>query len=118
MPPGTIVDNRGYNDYRQFARWTEAGVFFVARLKDNALFEVVEEPPIPEYRNILKDQTIRLTGVGATEKCPHLLRRVEAVREDTGGIPVFLTNHHGLGGSTIVAIYKDRGQIELFFQTL
>lgn len=117
--PGTIVvDDRGYNDYRLFAEWTDSGVCFVTRMKDHAQFEVVEEREPPQNRNILKDQTIRLTGTGAQEKCPHLLRRVEAVREDTGDILVFLTNHHGLGASTIAAIYKDRWQIELFFKAL
>jgi hypothetical protein len=28
--------DRGYIDYRQFARWTKAGIFFVTRLKENA----------------------------------------------------------------------------------
>lgn len=117
--PGTVVvDDRGYNDYRLFAKWTDAGVFFVTRMKDNALFEVVEEREPPQNRNILRDQIIRLSGIGAQEKCPHLLRRVEVVREDTGGILVFLTNHLGLGASTIAAIYKDRWQIELFFKAL
>ncbi len=117
--PGTIVvDDRGYNDYRLFAEWTDSGVCFVTRMKDNAQFEVVEEREPPQNRNMLKDQTIRLTGTGAQEKCPHLLRRVEAVREATGDILVCLTNHHGLGASTIAAIYKDRWQLELFFKAL
>ena len=117
-PDTIVVDDRGYNDFRLFAKWTDASVYFVTRMKDNTLFEVVEEHEVPKQRNILKDQTIRLTGTGAQQKCPHLLRRIEAVREDTGGILVFLTNHHGLGATTIAAIYKDRWQIELFFKAL
>ncbi len=117
--PGTVVvDARGYNDYRLFAEWTQTGVFFVTRFKANAQFEVVEEREPPQHRRILKDQTIRLTGPGSQEKCPYLLRRVEAVREDTGDILVFLTNPHSLGASIIAAVYKDRWQIELFFKAL
>jgi len=117
-PDTIVVDDRGYNDYRLFAKWTDAGVYFVTRMKDNTLFEVVEEHTVPQNRNIIKDQTIRLTGAGAQEKCPHLLRRVEAIREDTGGTLVFITNHRGIGASTIAAIYKDRWQIELFFKAI
>ena len=113
-----VVDDRGYNDYRLFARWTEQEIFFVTRMKDNAQFEVVQEHEPPQNRGILADQTIRLTGVGAQDKCPHLLRRVEAVRADTGDILVFLTNHHQLGASTVAAIYKERWQIELLFKAL
>jgi len=117
--PGTVVvDDRGYNDYRLFAKWTDAGVFFVTRMKDNALYEVVEEREPPQNRNILRDQTIVLSGAGARDKCAHRLRRIEAVREDTGETMVFLTNHHGLGASTVAAVYKDRWQIELFFKAL
>lgn len=117
--PGTVVvDDRGYNDYRLFAHWSETGVFFVTRLKDNAQFEVVEEREPPQNRGILCDQIIRLTGHGAQKKCPHRLRRIEALREDTGETLVFVTNHMKLGASTVAAIYKERWQIELFFKAL
>ena len=70
---------------------------------------------MPKNGNILADQTIRLTGTGAEEKCPHLLRRVR--RERQRARSSLLTNHH-LAASTIAAIYKERWQIELFFKAL
>lgn len=119
FPAGTVVvDDRGYNDYRLFSYWTDSGVYFVTRMKDNARFEVVEEREVPHNRGIVRDQIIRLTGIGAQDKCAHLLRRVEAVREDTGETLVFLTNHHKLGASTVAAIYKERWAVELFFKAL
>ena len=82
--PGTIVvDDRGYNDYRLFANWTDTGVFFVTRMKSNALYEVVQTHTLPPNMNILSDETIRFTGPGAAGKCPHPLRRIEMLREDT-----------------------------------
>jgi hypothetical protein len=119
FPAGTVVvDDRGYNDYRLFSYWTDSGVYFVTRMKDNARFEVVEEHEVPQNRGIVRDQIIRLTGIGAQDNCAHLLRRVEAVREDTGDTLVFVTNHHELGASTVAAIYKDRWAVELFFKAL
>jgi Transposase DDE domain/Domain of unknown function (DUF4372) len=116
---GTIVvDDRGYTDYKLYAKWTEEGVFFVSRMRDNAVFEVVEERAVPERGRIIRDQLIRFSGRLSREKCPHLLRRVETVREDTGEVLVFLSNHHRLAPSTIAAIFKDRWQIELFFKAL
>jgi hypothetical protein len=117
--PGTIVVyDRGYNDYLLFGQWTEQGIYFVTRMKDNAVFDVLEEKPIPLHRNILKDQVVRLTGLKAEERCPHLLRRVEVYDAEKDTTFVFLTNYFKLGSTTIAAIYKDRWQIELFFKAL
>ena len=117
--PGTIVAyDRGYNDYELFGQWTAQGVFFVTRMKDNALYDVVGEKKLPEHRNILKDELIELRGIKAIEKCPHPLRRIEAYDQETGEVFVFLTNNLELGATTIVAIYKDRWQIEIFFKAL
>jgi hypothetical protein len=117
--PGTIVvDDRGYNDYTLFGTWTAQGVYFVTRMKDNALYEVIETRRVPQNRNILRDEVIRLTGIKAEEKCPHPLRRVEAYDPETDRVFMFLTNHLQLGASTISAVYKDRWAIEQFFKAL
>lgn len=116
---GTIVvEDRGYTDYELYDKWTQSGVYFVSRLRDNAVFEVLEQRALPQDQAILKDETIRLSSPHALKRCTQLLRRIEAVREDTGEVLVFVTNHRGLAASTIAAIYKDRWQIELFFKAL
>jgi IS4 transposase len=117
--PGTVVvDDRGYNDYRLFAKWTEEQVYFVTRMKDNALYTVVQERPVPHNRSVLKDQIVFLSGIAAWGKCPYPLRRVEVWNEEKQQTLVFLTNQFGFGASTIAAIYKERWQIELFFKAL
>jgi len=115
--PGTIVvDDRGYNDYGLFGKWTAQGIFFVTRMKDNALYEVVEVQEVPQRSPRQKDEIIRLTGLNTAEKCPTVLRRIEFYDAEKDRTLVFLTNNMKLGATTIAAIYKDRLQIELFFK--
>ena len=117
--PGTIVvDDRAYNDYALFGQWTVQGISFVTRMKDNALYEVVGDKEIPQNRHILKDQLIELRGLGAIEKCPCPLRRIETYDPGTDKVLVFLTNQLEFGATTIASIYKDRWQMEIFFKAL
>ena len=113
-----MVDDRGYNDYLLFGRWTANHIYFVTRMKDNAVYDVIKKNEVPRYRHILKDEIIELRGVGAYDKCPYKLRRIEFYNDEKKEILVFLTNHLTLGASTIAAIYKDRWQIEIFFKAL
>ena len=117
--PGTIVvDDRGYNDYTLFGKWTAQEVYFVTRMKENALYEVVGEKNVPQNRNIIKDELIEFKDPKAREKCPYPLRRIELFDPGKKEVLVFLTNNLDLGATTIASIYKDRWQIELFFKAL
>jgi hypothetical protein len=119
LNPGSIVVmDRGYNDYALFGKWTDEGINFVTRLKDNAAYEVLEEVPVPENRNIRSDQLIRFTGEKAQKDCPCLLRRVVVWDPINEREIVLLTNLQDFGPTTIAAIYKDRWEIELFFKAL
>ena len=119
LAAGSIVAmDRGYNDYKLFANWTENGIYFVTRLKDNADYTVIAEQTVPINRNILADQFIVFTSQKAQTNCPHVLRRVVAWDKENSREIVLLTNHLDFGATTISAIYKDRWQIELFFKAL
>jgi hypothetical protein len=119
LSPGSIITmDKGYNDYRLFSSWTESGIYFVTRMKDNAVYDVVEERSVPLHKNILSDELIVFTGTGAKEKCRHVLRRVAVWDEENERQIVLLTNHFSFAASTISAIYKDRWEIEIFFKAL
>jgi hypothetical protein len=76
FPRGSIVVmDRGYIDYALFSKWTEEGVYFVTRLKNNADYRVVEDRVLPKRRRILKDEVIEFEGHTSRKKCPYQLRR-------------------------------------------
>jgi hypothetical protein len=119
LNPGSIVVmDRGYNDYALFGKWTDEGIYFVTRLKDNAAYEVLEQGPVPANRNIRSDQLIQFTGEKAQRDCPSPLRRVTVWDAVNQREIVLLTNLQEFGATTIAAIYKDRWEIELFFKAL
>jgi hypothetical protein len=119
FPPGSIIAmDRGYNDYKLFASWTENRIFFVTRMKHNADFKVVEELITPRNIDVFSDQLIQFTGFYVHKNCPHVLRRIVVWDNQNEREIVLLTNHLKFGATTISAIYKDRWQIELFFKAL
>jgi IS4 transposase len=119
LNPGSIVAmDRAYNDFALFGRWCSQGIFFVTRMKQRTLYEVVETRQVPQNRQILSDEIILLSSPRAQQDCSEQLRRVVVWDSENAREIVLLTNHLEFGATTISAIYKQRWQIELFFKAL
>jgi hypothetical protein len=116
-PGSVLVMDRGYIDYEWFVQLTRQAVYFVTRLKDKASFEVIEDRPVPEKGNILKDQIISFHSQAQPSE-EYFFRLVEVWLEDKQESIVFLTNNLQFAASTIAAIYKDRWHVELFFKAI
>ena len=115
--PGTmLVFDRAYVDYAWFEHLTGQGVFFVTRLRSDAHYRVEEERPVPPRGSILRDQIIRLGSHWYRQ--PSLLRRIEVHVPEWEGPLVLLTNHLGLGPTTVARLYRERWQVEVFFRAL
>lgn len=121
LPSGTIVVfDRGYNDYVWFVSMALQGVWFVTRMKEGAKYRVIERRQVKGA--VLSDEVIELdvnlAPYGLELDSPVHFRRIVARVPDREEPMVFLTNHLDFAASTIVAIYKERWQIELLFKAL
>lgn len=64
LPSGSYLTfDKGYNNYKQFARFTENGIFFITRQKDNAVYTSVAEKILTKDTpdEVLKDEIIHQT---------------------------------------------------------
>lgn len=122
LPAGSyIVFDKGYNNYRQFAAFSDAGIYFITRQKDNAVFsdviECLHDETSPD--NILKEAVIRLSYKDENQQEQMLyLRRIAWWDEEKQRSFEFITNNFELDAATIALLYKYRWKIELFFKKL
>jgi hypothetical protein len=112
-----IAMDRAYVDYELFSEMTTRKVWFVTRLKSNALYRVVETREVPKDGKILSDEVIELTSATGA-KCEYFLRRVVVWDEVNKREIVLLCNNCKFDAQTIAALYKQRWQIELFFKQI
>jgi len=111
LPRGSIaVFDRGFNDYNWYETLTKNGVYFVTRLKSNAIIEDGPKRPGRKAPGVTTDREILLRGV----KTP--FRQVNYTDPETGKKLRFVTNADHLDAKTVAELYKERWQIELFFK--
>jgi len=123
-PFSMVVFDKAYNHYKLFAKWTGIKVWFVTRMKDNALYEVVQivsEKKLKEgVAGVLKEELINLCYKEnpKDKECLRLLLRRVTYRDEKGRTFIFITNNMVITAQDIADIYKHRWQIELLFKKM
>lgn len=117
-----IVFDKAYNHYAQFAKWTTNKVWFVTRMKDNAVYHVtkviIDNTKKKNQKGVLKEQYITMGYKDEDKaKCRLKLRRI-TFKADDGKIYVFITNNFKISCREVAQIYKYRWMIELLFKQI
>ena len=117
LEKGSIyVADRGYLDFTWLWSIEKSEGYFVIRLKRNIKWNRIISHPVDKSLGLRCDQEILLRSKKLRKIYPKRLRRISFRDEITQRTFVFITNHFGLPGETIAALYKSRWEIELFFK--
>lgn len=114
------VFDKGYNDYKAFDKFTDAGTGFVTRIKDNAVYDIIEDCTIDEriHSGVEKDEIIEIEVKYIEGNKPLKVRKVQFYDRELKKRFEFLTNLFDMRADMVAGIYKLRWQIELLFKQL
>jgi len=131
-----VVFDKAYNYYLQFAKWTEIGVNFVCRLKENANYEDQGNPWFEkdlkkgefgvykvEHIHINYSETVEVNVEGKTKtkkvkQKKRLCLRLVFYKDEQGRKFKFITNNWEITDEEVALIYKCRWSIETTFKKL
>lgn len=116
-----IVFDKAYNLYSQFDKWSKEKIWFITRMKSNAVFHVVkvlvDKSKRKKQKGVIKEQIITVGYKNTKGEIRVRLRRIVFMADD-GKEYVFITNNFTLPASQIARIYKCRWMIELLFKQI
>ena len=124
-----VVFDRAYNYYHQFALWTANQVYFVTRLKKNAVYTVIEVKR-KYYRKkgqakVLRDEIIEMEyhpenedGDRQTNVKKTIRLRKVCYQDERNRYFEFLTNNFDIDAEEVAFLYKKRWGIELLFKKM
>jgi hypothetical protein len=118
------VIDRGYAEYQLFQEIIDAKSSFIGRIRDNAVWEVVEERPVSEKARaagVRRDLVVRLGSKKSAEALKQSVRVIEVAtgKTDSRGEPEILllaTDRMDLDAELVALGYKFRWSVELFFR--
>ena len=117
-----LVFDKAYNAYNQFLKWSTQKIWFVTRMKENAVFHVtkvlVDKTKKKNAKGVLKEQYITIGVKNNGIQTDRLKLRRITFKADEGKVYVFITNNFTLPATQIATIYKNRWMIELLFKQI
>jgi len=124
-----VVFDKAYNYYHQFAVWTSKSVYFVTRLKKNAVYTVVEilqeHKKVKGRAMVLREEIIELTyfpenehGKRQTKVQATLKLKKVCYQDEQNRYYEFLTNSMESTAEEIAFLYKKRWGIEILFKKM
>ncbi|MEF2231553.1 MAG: IS4 family transposase [Pseudodesulfovibrio sp.] len=115
LPKGSIaLFGKTYIKYSWFRTLRASGLFFVTRLRTNAVYKVLKRNPVRKSTGVTSDHVV----VVSSQDKELRLRRVGYRDQKAGKFYEFLINHFDFSAKTIADIYKERWQIETFFRLI
>ena len=124
-----VVFDRAYNYYHQFALWTSKSVFFVTRIKKNAVYTVIET--LREHKKetgkamVLREEIIEIeyspedkNGKKQTKQKQKLRLKKVCYQDEKDRYFEFITNSMESTAEEVAFLYKKRWGIELLFKKM
>lgn len=124
-----VVFDKAYNYYNQFALWTQKNVFFVTRIKKNAVYQVMEtlqeHEKVKNKAMVLKEEIIEIeyfpeneTGKKQTKDKKTLRLKKVCYQDEKNRYFEFISNSMESTAEEIAFLYKKRWGIELLFKKM
>lgn len=127
LQPGRLyVQDRGYAEYRLFQDIIDAGSSFIGRIRENAVWEVVQERPLSAEARAAGVLSDRVVWLGCEQSSKALKQPLRVVEVDTGRLEsvrkpeilLLATDRMDLDAELVALGYRFRWSVELFFRWL
>lgn len=117
-----VTFDRGVQKRKTFVELNDNNLLFVTRIKTNATHHVIRELEIAEQGKetdtlrIIEDLEINFNDRETRKKLDTPFRLIKTENKETGEKLFFVTNNFELETQEILALYRQRWEIEVFFR--